>query len=274
MMPGTTPIGSWGRDRRRVGGLLSKRRNSMQLLGSTMFPGARSRKGTVRCWNGPAGLPKETVVEAARTAMTASSDMEDFDIDLANFTSPIIPLEAEPVATVSDLDRNTGRFSAMLAVTGDAMNPVHMRLDGRIEEVIEAPVCVTRLLPETVIRGGDVRMGRIRKSSLQYGIARSIDRLVGMQLRRPIAAGMPVRLDDLTRPALVQRGAIVHLELQANDLFISSQAVALESGAAGDIIRVQPRNSSMLISAEIISPERARVVMPSGRGITHNTKSQ
>src|SRR4051795_9225202 len=39
-------------------------------------------------------LPKETVVEAARTAMTASSDMEDFDIDLANFTSPIIPLEA------------------------------------------------------------------------------------------------------------------------------------------------------------------------------------
>src|SRR4051794_1062388 len=117
-------------------------------------------------------------------------------------------------------------------------------------------------------------MGRIRKTSLQYGIARSIDRLVGMQLRRPVAAGMPVRLDDLVRPALVQRGAIVRLELQANDLYISSQAVALESGAAGDIIRVQPRNSSALISAQVISPEQVRAIMPAGRAITHNTKFQ
>jgi flagella basal body P-ring formation protein FlgA len=221
-------------------------------------------------------LPKDTVVDGVRIAMTANGDMEDFDVELADFAPPLIPAEAEPVATVSelDLDRNTGRFSAMLAVTGGAMNPVHMRLNGRIEEVVEAPVCVTRLLPETIIHADDVRMGRIRKSSLQYGIARSIDRLVGMQLRRPVAAGMPVRLDDLVRPALVQRGAIVRLELQANDLYIASQAVALESGAAGDIIRVQPRNSSALISAQVISPEQVRVIMPAGRATTHNTKFQ
>jgi flagella basal body P-ring formation protein FlgA len=82
-----------------------------------------------------------------------------------------------------------------------------------------------------------------------------------MELRRPVAAGMPVRLDDLVRPALVQRGAIVRLELQANDLFISSQAVALETGAAGDIIRVKPKNSSALVSAQVVSPEQVKVVI-------------
>jgi flagella basal body P-ring formation protein FlgA len=221
-------------------------------------------------------LPKEAVLEALRTAMTASGDMGDFDIDVPDFVPPIIPAEADPVSTVSqlDLDRNTGRFSAILTVTGDAMNPVHMRLSGRIEEVVEAPVCVTRLLPETIIRAGDVRMGRIRKSSLQYGIARSIDRLIGMQLRRPVAAGMPVRLDDLVRPALVQRGAVVRLELQSNDLYISSQAVALEAGAAGDIIRVQPKNSSALVSAQVVSPEQVRVIVPPNRPTTRNTKLQ
>ncbi|MFL5254591.1 MAG: flagellar basal body P-ring formation chaperone FlgA [Rhodopila sp.] len=176
-------------------------------------------------------LTKDAVLDALRTAITATGDTADLDIDLPDFVPPTIPAEAEPVSTVSqlDLDKNTGRFSAILAVTGDAMNPLHMRLSGRIEEVVEAPVCVTRLLPETVIRAGDVRIGRIRKSSLQYGIARSIDRLVGMQLRRPVAAGMPVRLDDLVRPALVQRGAVVRLELKSNDLYIAGQAVALEA---------------------------------------------
>jgi flagella basal body P-ring formation protein FlgA len=72
---------------------------------------------------------------------------------------------------------------------------------------------------------------------------------------------MPVRLDDLVRPALVQRGAIVRLELQANDLFISSQAVALETGAAGDIIRVKPKNSSALVSAQVVSPEQVKLVI-------------
>src|SRR3954454_20071264 len=57
-------------------------------------------------------LPKDAVLDALRTAMTANGDMEDFDVELADFAPPIIPAEAEPVATVSalDLDRNTGRF--------------------------------------------------------------------------------------------------------------------------------------------------------------------
>jgi flagella basal body P-ring formation protein FlgA len=221
-------------------------------------------------------LPKEAVVDALRTAITAGGAPDDFDIEITDFAPPVIPAEATPVPTVSqlDLNSNTGRFSAILAVTGKAMNRMQMRLSGRIEEVIEAPVCVTRLLPDTVIRAGDVRMGRVRRASLQYEIARSINRVVGMQLRRPIAAGMPIRLEDLVRPVLVQRGAVVRLELQANDLFISSQAVALEAGAAGDIIRVQPKSSSAVVAAQVASPDQVRVVIQPARPNSSNMALQ
>src|SRR3954453_8800720 len=55
-------------------------------------------------------LPKDAVLDALRTAMTATGDMADFDIDVPDFAPPTIPAEATPVSTVSelDLDRNTG----------------------------------------------------------------------------------------------------------------------------------------------------------------------
>jgi flagellar basal body P-ring formation protein FlgA len=217
-------------------------------------------------WPGRA-LPKDDVLDALRSAMTAAGATGEFDIEIPDFVPPVIPAEAAPISTVSqlDLDSKRGRFSAILAVTGNAMSPVNMRLSGRIEEAVEAPLCVTRLLPETIIRAGDVRMGRIRKTALQYDIARSIDKLIGMQLRRPVAAGMPIRLEDLVRPAMVQRGGVVRLELQANDLFISGQAVALEAGAAGDVIRVQPKNSAAVVLAQVVSPEQVRVFIQPNR---------
>lgn len=221
-------------------------------------------------------LSKDIVLDALRAEIKAAGEAGEFDIDIPDFVPPVIPAEATPVPTVSqlDLDSNTGRFSAMLVVTGKAMNRVQMPLSGRVAEVVEAPVCATRLLPETVIRAGDLRMGRIRKTLLQYEIARSIDRIVGMQLRRPVAAGMPIRLEDLVRPVLVQRGGVVRLELQAADLFISSQAVALEAGAAGDIIRVQPKSSSAVVTAQVTAPGQVSVIIQPARLSSRNAALQ
>ena len=120
---------------------------------------------------------------------------EDFDIDLAGFTPPTVPVEATPVATVSQLeyDSNSGRFTAALTLTGEGMNPIDTRISGRVDQVVEAPVALTRLLPETVLRADDVRIARVRAAVLQNEVARSVDQIIGMQLRRPVAAGLSRR---------------------------------------------------------------------------------
>lgn len=206
-------------------------------------------------------LRKEEAIEAVRIAITVGNAAGDTDIDLPGFTPPIIPVEVTPVSTVSqlDYDTSTGRFTAALTVTGAGMNPIDSTISGRVEEMVEAPVALKRLLPETVLRPDDVRIARVPSALLQNEVARSVDQIVGMQLRRPVAAGQPLRLADLTRPPLVQRGSTVQIELSSPGLTVTGQAIALDAGADGEKIRVQNMTSHAFLFAQVVGPGQARV---------------
>lgn len=259
-------------------------RNADQLLGPSPDPGGRiivesaqldaiARQFTVAWrsvsradravleWPGHP-LRREDAIEAVRTAITAAGAPEDYEIEIPGFSPPLIPFEAAAVPTVSqlDYDNNTGRFTAMLSVTSEGMNPINVRISGRADEMAEAPVALTRLLPETVLRADDVHMARVRVALIRTEIAKSLDQIIGMELRHPLPAGQPLRLADLTRPALVQRGSTVQIQLTSAGLTVSGQAVAIEAGAEGDRIRVQNLNSRALLMAEVVGPGKVRVM--------------
>ena len=206
-------------------------------------------------------MRRDEAVEAVRVAITAHGAADDVDIDMSGFNPPIIPTEVAPSVTASQLEHDsiTGRFTAALTVTGEGMNPIDTRVSGRVDEVVEAPVAVTRLLPETVLRPDDVRLARVRTAILQTEVARSVDQIIGMQLRHPVAAGQPLRLADLSRPPLVQRGATVQIELSSAGLTVTGQAVAIDGGAEGDKVRVQNLTSRAYLFAQVIGPGRVRI---------------
>jgi len=206
-------------------------------------------------------MRKEEATEAVRIAITAVGATPDIDVDIAGFNPPIIPYEADAASTTAqvDYDSITGHFTALLSVTAEKMNPIHVRITGHADAMMEAPVAVTRLLPETILRQDDIRVSRVRSTLLQNEFARSIDEIVGMQLRRPVQAGQPLRLADLVRPTLVQRGAVVRVELSGNSFSLSEQATALDNGAEGDNIRLQNMNSKAFLSAQVIGPGLVRL---------------
>lgn len=206
-------------------------------------------------------LRKEDVIDAVRAAISTGNPTGDVDVDLAGFTPPIVPLDVAVVSTVSqlDYDSGTGRFAAVLTVTGQGMNPIDSPISGLVQQMVEAPVALTRLLPQTVLRADDVRIARVRAASLQNEIARSVDQIVGMQLRRPVAAGQPLLLTDLTRPPLVQRGSTVQVELSSAGLTVTGQAIALDTGAEGERIRVQNITSHAYLFAQVVGPGQVRV---------------
>lgn len=220
-------------------------------------------------------MRKEEAIEAVRLAITAAGASDDLDIDMPGFNPPVIPAEANPSSIVShlDYDSNTGRFTAALSVTGEGMNPIDTRVSGRAETMEEVPVALTRLLPETVLRPDDVHMARVRTGLLRNEIARLPEQILGMQLRRPVAAGQPLRLADLVRPPLVQRGATVQIELSATGLSVSGQAVALDDGAEGDLIRVQNMNSHAFLFAEVTGRGAVRVT-PEAPGAMHTVPAR
>ncbi len=62
-------------------------------------------------------------------------------------------------------DSNAGRFTAMLSVAGEAMEPIYMRLAGRVDDTIELPVATTRLPAGSVLRADDVHVARVHTST-------------------------------------------------------------------------------------------------------------
>jgi flagellar basal body P-ring formation protein FlgA len=218
-------------------------------------------------------LRREEALEAIRLAVSAAGAPEDWDIDLPAFAPPVVPFDTTAVPTVSqlDYDRESGRFTAVLSITGEGINPINTRISGQVQTMTEVPVAATRLLPETVLRADDIKMARVRAALAQGDVARSIDDVIGMELRRPIAAGQPLRTSDVARPALVRRGAVVQMQLEAGGLSVSGPGVAVDAGVEGDRVRVQNMNSRAIVTAQVIGRGLVRVI-PGTQAITQVAK--
>jgi flagellar basal body P-ring formation protein FlgA len=70
------------------------------------------------------------------------------------------------------------------------------------------------------------------------GEAASRDRTLGMQLRRPMRAGTPIRVADIVKPDFVQRDQNVTVIYQVPGIYLTTRGKAIESGAEGDTISV------------------------------------
>jgi len=206
-------------------------------------------------------LRRDDVMEAVRSALMAAGASADCDVDVAGFTPPLVPVEAVPRPVVSDLDydASVGRFSAMLSVTGDGMEPLHLRIDGRVDDTIEVPVAATRLLAGGLLRPDDVRMARVRTTVIRGDVLRNPSDAVGMQTKRQIGSGQPLFTNELTHPSIVVKGATVLMVLDSPGIALTGQGQAMEAGAIGERIRVLNPSSHAVVEAEVIGPDRVRV---------------
>lgn len=219
-------------------------------------------------------LKREDVLAAVRTALVARGAAPDCEIEIPGFNPPVVPLTgaAKPVVTHMDYEPALGRFTATLSVTGEGMDPIATRIGGQVADVILVPVAASRLLAGSVAGPRDVRMARVHVTSVHVEVARDMAAVVGMQLKRQIAAGAPVPVADLMRPTRVSRGDAVRMQLQAGGLSVSGQGVALESGALGERIRVRNVSSQAVIEAEVLGPGAVRV-MPDTAPVTAQARN-
>lgn len=87
----------------------------------------------------------------------------------------------------------------------------------------------------------------------------AIDALSGLEVRRVIYVGRPVRAADLGPPTLVHRNEIVTMELRMRSLSLRTEGRALDAGGAGERIRVLNLESRTAVIATVIAPGRVGV---------------
>ncbi len=206
-------------------------------------------------------LAREAVLEVVRTALNSVGVSADDEIELPGFAPPLIPFGSDPHPTVTQLDRDalSGGFSATITIGGPEMAPVHLRLSGRVHETVAIVVPVRRIQPGEAVRAEDLRPRRVRAANLPADVARATDDATGLTPRVSLMPGQPVRLADLGRPPAIRKGGTVQMLLTGGGLFLAGQAVALESGAPGERIRVQNPASRAVLEATVIGPDRVRV---------------
>jgi flagellar basal body P-ring formation protein FlgA len=181
--------------------------------------------------------------EAGNMSLTFDRQLQDLHLDAAN-TGAIQSSSAR-------YEPRNNRFDVTLEVANEeSAQPTKLRFTGAAIETVEAAILTRNVERSDLIKSSDVVVERRPKAEIGSDAA-SRDRAVGMQMRRPMRAGQPLRIADLVKPDLVQRDQSVTVIYQSAGLYITARAKALDSGADGDVISVLNPQSKRTVTGVV-----------------------
>lgn len=206
-------------------------------------------------------FPRAEAMAALQTALAVAGVPADADIEMPVYLPPMVPPDGSAAPEVSQVDYEpiSGRFTALLSVTANGMNPAHARLSGRVQTMVELPVAARRIMVGDVVAPGDIRVARVRAAGVRANVVQWPAQAVGMALLHAVSAGSPLPMADLGRPVLVHKNSLVAMQLDTPGLSLSAQGVAAEDGALSERIRVINPASRAVVTAEVMGPGRVRV---------------
>ncbi len=168
--------------------------------------------------------------DAANITVTFDRGVAEMRLDASNTGA------LQPVAT--RYDARSGRFDIAFEIANDN-NPTatKLRFSGTAIETVEVAVLTRDIDRADTLKSSDVTLERRPKAEVT-GEPASRDRSVGMQLRRAMRAGTPLRAADVVKPDFVVRDQAVTVIFQAPGLYLTTRGKAIESGAEGDTVSV------------------------------------
>ena len=180
--------------------------------------------------------------DAANIIVTFDRGVADMRLDASNTGA------LQPVAT--RYDARSGRFDIAFEITNDNNSaPTKLRFTGTAIETVEVAVLTRDIDRADLLKSSDLSLERRPKSEVT-GEPASRDRSVGMQLRRSMRAGTPLRVADIVKPDLVVRDQTVTIIYEVPGLHLTTRGKALESGAEGDTVSVlNPQSKRTLTGA-------------------------
>ena len=207
-------------------------------------------------------FPRQRVLDALHKALAATGIPVNSDVETPAFNPPMVPLGASAQADVTEAvyEPVSSRFTALLSITADGMQPYNARLSGHVQEMVDLLVTTRRIAPGEVLGADDVQPARVRAGLVRSEPARLAGQVVGMAAQHPLNAGAPVLLTELSRPMMVLRGSAVQVQLDRPGLAITIEGVAMDAAALGDAVHVLNPGSRAVMTGQVIGTSLVRVV--------------
>jgi flagella basal body P-ring formation protein FlgA len=182
--------------------------------------------------------------DAANLSLTFDRDVGDMRLEVSN--------SGAMQAASSRYEPRNNRFDVTFEIANDSVAiPTRLRFTGTAIETVEAAVLSRNVERNEVIKSSDVTVERRPKAEVGPDFA-ARDRAVGMQARRQLRAGQPLKTADLAKADLVTRDQTVTLIYEAAGLYLTVRGKALEGGTEGDIVSVLNLQSKRTVSGVVI----------------------
>lgn len=129
--------------------------------------------------------------------------------------------------------------------------------------LLPVAACAESVLAAMTIRSGTILTAdHLSLSDMTLpGAATDPKALVGMEARVNLYANRPIRPEDVGRPTLIERNAIVALVFATGGLTITTEGRSLGDGAEGDTLRVMNLASRSTVFGTV-TPDGSVLVTP------------
>jgi flagella basal body P-ring formation protein FlgA len=158
-----------------------------------------------------------------------------------------------------DVDATTGRFWASVRAPANDPRAERIQLVGRAERIAQVPVLKGQMNQGAVIGTRDLEMRSLPLSRLPGNVVTDTSQLIGLSLRRPVAAGTTLTANDVERPNAIQRGALVTMIFNKPGITLTTTGRAIDAGAIGDVIHVQNSKSNRTVEATVTAVNEVRI---------------
>ena len=202
-------------------------------------------------------------------------DAADLVVTLDRDTGPLL-LDAAykgdltPIST--RFDNRNGRFDVTFEIRNEVTSAsTRLRFTGTAYETVLVTVPTRVLDRGDVLRAADLATERRPKAEAGNDLAIR-DRALGMQMRKHVASGQPLRNADFGKPDLVQRDQNVSIVYQTPGLYLTMRGKALDGGAEGDTVSVTNLQSKRVVQGTVVGPGQV-LVAPIAPTITAATNS-
>jgi flagella basal body P-ring formation protein FlgA len=207
-------------------------------------------------------VEKSEIALLIEEALKNETGMENIEIDLETVLPRLTVNGLEkPVLSADAVKFNPADESFRITVNINGTNgPAEsIAVKGRIHRLIEVPVLNENLRQGDIIRKHHIEYSTIRAVELAQTYVLDSATAIGMTPRRSIISDRPIRINDLEKPRLINKGDMITMILKNGALSLTVKGKALDAGAKGDVIRVMNTTSRRTIEAKINSSQHVMV---------------
>jgi flagella basal body P-ring formation protein FlgA len=174
------------------------------------------------------------------------------EVSAIEYSTPIYVAAGEISLSVeSSAASGMGKRAFNLLINTSDGSTKRASLIARVKEFKEVPVSKRNLPKGSIISEGDFVMARLNLDSIPTDAIDSIDGVIGYEASKDITNGEVLRFQKVTPPILVHSGSAVLMKYEGALFEATATGVALESGGAGQEIKVKNDSSKKIVIGKI-----------------------